>query len=69
MIKRTNGLRFVLCDYTKVGVKHSFVSGDIKDINYLITDINADYDAAEAIKDAGVNVIMLEPLSLIPTDI
>lgn len=69
MIKRTNGLRFVLCDYTKVGIKHSFLSGDIKDINYLITDINADYDAAEAIKDTGVNVVMLEPLSLIPTDI
>ena len=64
MLKRTTGLKFVLCDYTKVGVKHSFLSGDIDLINYLITDINADEAAIEEIKEHDVKVVKLKPLVL-----
>ncbi|MBW9213065.1 MULTISPECIES: DeoR/GlpR family DNA-binding transcription regulator [Terrabacteria group] len=62
MIERTTGERFILCDYTKVGNKHSFLSGNISDINYLISDINADDEEIEKIKEANVEVIKLTPL-------
>ncbi len=62
MLKRTTGTKFVLCDYTKVGVKHSFLSGDIANIDYLITDINADEEAVDSIRECNVKVVKLEPL-------
>lgn len=62
MLNRTNGLRFVLCDYTKIGARHSFHTGNIEDIDYLITDINADDAELEEIKNKNVKVVKLEPI-------
>lgn len=65
MIQRTNGPVFVLADYTKVGNDHSFISGQTKDINYLITDVNAADDVCDTLKELGVNVTKLKPLTTI----
>lgn len=62
MIKRTNGLKFVLCDYTKIGVKHSFFSSDIHQMNCVITDINADEAEVEQMRKDKIQVIKLEPI-------
>ncbi|NCB33198.1 MAG: DeoR/GlpR transcriptional regulator [Erysipelotrichia bacterium] len=62
MLRRTSGSKFVLCDYTKVGMKHSFLSGDLDAIDCLITDVNADESSVEAIKEHHVKVVKLEPL-------
>lgn len=62
MIERTSGLKVVLCDYTKVGNKHSFISSDTKQIDCLITDICADEEELEKIKQLDVEVIKLKPL-------
>lgn len=65
MIQQTSGDIFVLCDYTKVGTKHSFVYADTKDINCLITDINADDEASVEIEQKGIKVVKLEPIPII----
>lgn len=65
MIKKTQGKVFVLCDYTKVGAKHSFIYADIEKINYLITDINADEEACYAIENKNVKVEKVEPIVVI----
>ncbi len=62
MIKRTNGPVFVLADYTKIGIKHSFISGQVTEINHLITDINAPQDITDAISQLGVKISKLKPL-------
>lgn len=62
MIRRTNGPVFVLADYTKFGVKHSFISGNISQIDYLITDVNAPEIESENISKTGVKVVKLKPL-------
>lgn len=68
MIQQTKEKVFILCDYTKVGYKHSFVYSDIEDIDYLITDINAQEDALSDIESAGVNIIKVEPIPVIRTE-
>lgn len=62
MLERTSGLKVILCDYTKVGVKHSFISSTTNQIDYLITDINADEEELEKIRSLNVEVIKLQPL-------
>ncbi len=62
MLERTSGLKIVLCDYTKVGTKHSFISSETKNIDLLITDINANEEEIENIKNLDVEVIKLKPL-------
>lgn len=62
MLTRTKGLRFVLCDYTKIGANHSFHSGNIEDIDYLITDINANDEELQLIENENVKVVKLQPI-------
>ncbi|MCI6271889.1 MAG: DeoR/GlpR family DNA-binding transcription regulator [Erysipelotrichaceae bacterium] len=62
MIERTSGLKVILCDYTKVKTKHSFISSSTSQIDCLITDINADEEEIEKIKQLNVEVIKLKPL-------
>jgi len=57
MLKNTTGLKFVLADCDKVGKTSSFLSGPINDINYLITDINADDEQTDALREIGLKVI------------
>lgn len=63
MIKRTLGAVFVLADYTKIGTSHNFISSRITDINYLITDINADPTFIQQLEDNNVNTVLLPPLN------
>ncbi|MPM67941.1 Glucitol operon repressor [bioreactor metagenome] len=62
MVNRTSGHVFVLADYTKVGAQYPFKSSDISRIDYLITDINADEQACNDLKENNVEVIKLQPL-------
>lgn len=68
MIKQTRGPIYIVCDYTKVGNRHSFVYSKINQINTLITDINANPDIVSDIIDHGVEVITLEPIPVIRTE-
>lgn len=65
MINRCLGETFILADHTKIKNDHSFVSGNIKSFDYLITDNISDEDEIIAIQDAGVKTITLEPLARI----
>jgi DeoR/GlpR family transcriptional regulator of sugar metabolism len=60
MLKNTLKKRFILADKTKVGVSHSFFSGSIKEIDYLITDNEADDKEIVRLERAGVNVIQVD---------
>ena len=63
MIKRTSGQRFVLCDSTKIGVSYSFFYSSLKGFDYLITDVKADDEVIEKVKEStGINVIKVEAM-------
>lgn len=62
MIARA-GQVFVLADYTKVGENHRFTSGLIEQVDYLVTDVNADKAAVQSLKESGVTVVELEPIN------
>ncbi len=63
MLNRCNGPCFVLADHTKVGNQHSFISGTIDKIAYLITDTEADSTVCEEIESRGERVVRLKPLA------
>ncbi|MEG2506361.1 MAG: DeoR/GlpR family DNA-binding transcription regulator [Longicatena sp.] len=63
MISRSIGEKFILADHTKIGNNHSFISGAINSFDYLITDTLANEEEVNAIKEMGLNTIMLEPLA------
>lgn len=60
IIERTNGLVIVVADYRKIGFSSNFTSGNIKDINYLITDTFASPEVIRKIEKQGVQVIQVE---------
>ncbi|MGX7244461.1 DeoR/GlpR family DNA-binding transcription regulator [Enterococcus quebecensis] len=60
IIERTNGLVIVVADYRKIGLSSNFTSGNIKDINYLITDTFASPEVIREIEKQGVQVIQVE---------
>ena len=62
MLSRCTGARIIMADCSKIGHDHSFVSGSIDKVTYLITDTMADPAAIENIKSTGVHVIQVEPL-------
>ncbi|MEG1475160.1 MAG: DeoR/GlpR family DNA-binding transcription regulator [Longicatena sp.] len=63
MISRSIGEKFILADHTKIGNNHSFISGAINSFDFLITDTLANEEEVNAIKEIGLNTIMLEPLA------
>lgn len=65
MLKRTSGEKFVVCDYTKIGLTHSFISAPIEQIDHIITDISASDSDLEDIKQINKNIIIdkIPPLS------
>ncbi|NLC97263.1 MAG: DeoR/GlpR transcriptional regulator [Erysipelotrichaceae bacterium] len=62
MLNKTIGQKFILADYTKVGATYSFTSGYVDEIDYLITDINANAEEIQRIKKKGVKTVLLEPI-------
>jgi len=67
MVKNTIGKKFILCDYTKIGVTHSFISVSLNQIDCLITDINAQDEELEKLreKNSSLEIVKLEPLSYV----
>ncbi|RJX27418.1 MAG: DeoR/GlpR transcriptional regulator [Acholeplasma sp.] len=59
MLRNTIGLKFVLADTNKVGREHSFISGSISDLNYLVTDTQANELEIKALRSAGLKVIQV----------
>ncbi|HHV11003.1 MAG TPA: DeoR/GlpR transcriptional regulator [Clostridiales bacterium] len=60
MMERCQGSVFVVADSTKVGAVHKFYSGEIKDINYLVTDKDADLNAINELRSAGIEIIFVD---------
>ncbi|MBL1228209.1 DeoR/GlpR transcriptional regulator [Enterococcus sp. BWB1-3] len=60
IIERTRGPVIVVADYRKIGVSSNFTSGNIKDIDYLITDSFASPESLNTIEKMGVRVIQIE---------
>lgn len=66
MLSHTQGRKFVVCDHTKIGLQHEFISFGIQQIDTIITDIAADPEQVDLIRSAGKEVIQLKPLQHIP---
>lgn len=63
MMKRTKGLRIVLCDSSKFGIEYSFPYATFDDIDILIADTKADEDIiCEIQTNYNTEVILVEPL-------
>jgi DeoR family fructose operon transcriptional repressor len=67
MLNHTLGRKFILCDYTKIGLTYNYVSGTVNQIDSLITDINAGDEEIDALKEKNprLEVIKVEPLSMV----
>lgn len=65
MVRNTLGKIFIICDYTKVGQTHNYISANVSKIHFLITDINAPEDELLKIQDSNPSIIIhtVEPLS------
>ena len=65
MVRNTLGSIFIVCDYTKIGQTHNYISANVNKLNYLITDINASDEELSKIQDANPKIIIhkVEPLS------
>ena len=64
MIQRTKGNRFLLCDHTKVGLTFSFDYSNYDDINYIITDKDADEEIINYIQDNhNLEIIKVDPIT------
>ncbi|MBN2299994.1 MAG: DeoR/GlpR transcriptional regulator [Acholeplasmataceae bacterium] len=60
MLKNTIGLKFVLADTNKVGRTHSFLSGSIEELDYLITDTVAPEVEVKKLRNTGLKVIQVQ---------
>ncbi len=64
MIQRTKGERFLLCDHTKVGLSFSFAYSNYDDISRIITDVKADEEIIDYLKDNfKIKVDRVEPIT------
>ncbi|MCF7931253.1 MAG: DeoR/GlpR transcriptional regulator, partial [Acholeplasmataceae bacterium] len=59
MLKNTVGMKFVLADKNKVGKIHSFLSGSISQLDYLITDVFASEVEVKSLRSNGLKVIQV----------
>lgn len=62
MFERVTGERFILADHTKIGRRHSFISGSPELIDYVITDNKVEYSALEPLEVKDIRIIQVEPL-------
>ena len=64
MLHRTKGERFLLCDHTKVGLSFSFTYSNYDDITKIITDVEADEEIIDYIKDNyKIEIDRVEPIT------
>ena len=66
MLQRTSGEKIILCDYTKLGLTHSFISAPIESIDHIITDISASEVELEDIrqKNPKIKIDKIPPLQM-----
>lgn len=60
MIKRCTGPVYVLATSNKIGIHHNFSSGRISDVDYLITDSDADPQKISELNSSGVKSIIID---------
>ncbi|GAB6168281.1 DeoR/GlpR family DNA-binding transcription regulator [Clostridium carnis] len=60
MINRCTGPVYVVTTSSKLGIHHNFSSGNISDVDYLITDLDADSKEINALNKAGVQSILID---------
>lgn len=60
MLENCSGPTFVLADSSKIGIHHNFSSGHINDVNYVITNKDANEEEVKKLKEKGVKVIFAE---------
>lgn len=59
MQEQCSGDVFILAESSKIGRNHSFVSGDLNRVNYLVTDNKADQTQIEYYKKRGIKVLQV----------
>jgi DeoR/GlpR family transcriptional regulator of sugar metabolism len=59
LMKRCNGMCYVLADHSKVGIQNNFLSAPIDLVHTLITDEAADASELNRIRHKGVDVILV----------
>lgn len=63
MLQKTRGQRFVLCDHNKIGLNYSFVYSNLEDVSYIITDVKANMEILDRVKErTKVDIIKVEPI-------
>lgn len=60
MVKRCNGSIIIVADGSKIGKTFDFLSIEIKNIDILITDSNADSHELQKLRDKGIQVITID---------
>jgi DeoR/GlpR family transcriptional regulator of sugar metabolism len=57
MLARVTGSKFILADHTRIGKRHSFISGAPEQISCVITDAEADPQVLEALKAKNIRIV------------
>ena len=60
MIERCHGKRIVIADGSKVGAAYSFISCQVTDVDMLITDMSADADELDRLRECGITVVVVD---------
>lgn len=70
MLQRTAGQKFIVCDYTKIGLTHSFITAPIEKIDHIITDISASDLELDEIRQRKPDIIIekVPPLHTLPSN-
>ena len=64
MLTHTKGQKFILCDHTKIGLDFNYQYCNFNDVDYLITDINADsYTLSEIKENWKIQILQVEPIN------
>ena len=64
MLSHTKGQKFILCDHTKIGLDFNYQYCNFNDVDYLITDINADsYTLSEIKENWKIQILQVEPIN------
>ena len=67
MLSRCSGPKIIVADYTKIGVEHNFFSGKISDVTHVITDNKAPQKELEALRQAGLEILLVDPSKITET--
>ncbi|MDE7014233.1 MAG: DeoR/GlpR family DNA-binding transcription regulator [Kineothrix sp.] len=60
MIEHCKGPVYVLADRSKIGIVHNFYSAPLSDINYLVTDRDAEEESLLQLRQAGLHIFIAD---------